>query len=346
MQKKDAKELCLNLQKEFDSYVCDSFFGNIISTYANAKPWIYEFYISLQLEQSAPNPIFVTDKLLKFTGAWTAPERKFEHQVYKKEYFSEHDVLDTIRENINNNEYIYTFLDESVFSDSPASVHDNIVLGYDDSSEEIILCGFYNYKIQKMRISYEKFREAFSKAIENDYKQQIGLEKFYRNYKFVFPMDKPYEVNIDTVKCYLEDYLNSKVGNSLLYEGEELKHEHNLENSLFGDAIFDALKDEVVHCLEVKTGGIDIRKFSLIHNYALLMKERIDYFTNVLSYDLGKLSSPLDKAISSAQELCNVVIKYNLKRNENPKWKVLLLDNIDVVRNELRYIVETLLKTL
>lgn len=346
MQKENEKELYLKLRKEFDTYVCDSFFGNIISSYENIEPWIYEFYISLQLEKAAPNPVFVTDTILKFTGGWTAPERKFEYQVYEKEYFKEHDILDLVRENINQNEYIYTFLDESIFHDVPFSVHDNIVLGYDEFNKEVIVCGFYDFKIQKIRIAYDKFREAFHKAVENDYKQKLGLEKFYRSYKLVVPVDQPYKLNIDNVKCYLEDYLNSKVGNSLLYEGEELKEEHNLENSLFGEAIFAALKEEVIHCLEVKTGGIDIRKFSLVYNYVLLMKERIAYFRNVLSYDFSQLSSRVEQAIFSAQTLCNVVLKYNLKRTENPKWVGVILENIDVVQGELHFITETLLKSL
>lgn len=345
-------ELALKTMEEFGCYVCDGFFGNVMSSYDETKPWIYEFYLSLQINVGENKTILseigemeYKKSELHYCGFWTGPQKCFDYDSYQKEYFKNNDIMKLLKESIDEHSYCYTYLDESKFIKSDQNSHDAIVVGYDDVQKQVILYGFYGVKFVKKVMPYSVFVDSFYSGIENDYKNGSNLQKYFRTFRIRMPESGHYQINRQRMSEYCQDYLNSTIGNCSLYEGPEAEIEHNLDKCIVGSDTILILKKMVIYCFE-KSFPIDVRAIIMLRNYAILMEKRIHFLNGIIRYDYREILQRSHKSVEDARMLCNVVIKYNIKRDKGSKEATLILTYIDSLLEDFQYFNEKLLLIL
>lgn len=342
-------ELPLKVSEEFSCYVCDGFFGNVLSSYNETRPWVYEFYLSLELKLGENKSILseigereYRKSELHYCGFWTGPQTLFDYDSFQKEYFKNNDILKLLKECIDEQSYCFTYLDESKIFKSSNYCHDAIVTGYDDTKQQLTLFGFYGVKFVKKVIPYSVFIDSFYSGIENAYKYGMDLPKYFRAFRLRMPKSGCYQIDKQRMAEYCQDYLNSTIGNPSLYEGPEVKTEHNLDKCIVGNNTIQVIKKIMYYCFE-RTLPIDVRTVVMLRGYAILMEKRIRFLSNIINYNVQEMLQRSHKCVEDTKVLCNFVIKYNVMCKKDNNAEAFIISYVDSIAKDFKYFNEKLL---
>ncbi len=216
---------------------------------------------------------------------------------------------------INANYYGDIILDDFYIANSRSfnkshNLHQNLIYGYDLEKEELHLFGLSsNWHFKTTTISFDLFSKAFkdSYLINSDF---YCKPIYFLKYRL---LEKHYELDLNMMICFLEDYLYSRNTNKLLgycYQAKE---------RIYGLEIYDILFDIMMLGIE------DIRILHILLQHKKCMSMRIEFlykkgFLKDKEYiNYSQVSKQLEELVQITQ---NLHFKYIDLRN------VKLLDKI------------------
>jgi hypothetical protein len=206
-------------------------------------------------------------------------------------------VMDTIREFIDEKEYICIYVDRYYISADKANYmkhhfpHELLIYGYDLIANQV-------YIADNLRDGQFIFTACPIEDIENGFmnlEATYGFMKMMRTLKIKKITEYP--INTDQIKEGLLSFINSRPS----------YHLNNDQKMIFGLEIFDFLYEENLFFFH-----IDIRALHLIYEQLKIMKERIGFLSK---HKLLMNNILLDDLLAEAFRLRNLAIKFNIKKS-------------------------------
>lgn len=270
-------------------------------------------------------------------------QKKFDCHVYKRQYFKTKDVIEQIKDSISKDEYCYTYINEAKIVNIPDNCHDVIIIGYNELESYITILGYYNELYQKIHVPYDVFRASFYSGIEYSYKVGNVEDKHFRTFRWKMYPTQQYSINLDKMKQYCHDYLNSRINDIQDYEVLEKEKEANLGTGVFGVSTFKCLVQEINAVIE-NGEKLDYRKFHTLYEYALLMEKRVKYLAQNISIKYKDLYPLTLTMIQTAVTLRLAVLKYNAGLNEKMRLKI--IQYTETIGNQQKEIVKEIYQLL
>lgn len=224
----------------------------------------------------------------------------FDHQIVKMDFLkkSSMTLIEFTELMIKENYYVTNTLDEyyieTRFSYQKKHFeHGILIYGFDSQSEQIFTAGYDNSShFQCSSIPYNIYNLAFRST-----KRNSRISCFRRN-------DKYYEVDKKLIKQLLNELINS-YNTSLHYRALQ----NPLTDCYWGMNAFRQI-----------VNSNDIRNFSMLYEYILLMAKRVSYF------GLEDLEEQLNKLSEKARIVINLTIKSRIMKNLPKSRKRVLQD--------------------
>lgn len=317
MSERTRKELAIVLQKEINCYLHNSYFLCTILAFENLRPWFYENYI--QLYTSGEKEVRHAGKpevILDFYGGWTKPKIFFEEQYFDRCEMKEIDIISKIKQCINEERYIYTYVDEffTIQGMNEHFAHDIYIYGYDDSKEEILVIGFdIHMNFVKYTIPYNSFKNGFKNGIVlSETYDKYGGKRYFFNVKMKVDENYQYKIQMDSVLTLFNDYLHSI--NTYLHSNDENCDMYKNPNCKYGLATYDEVLKMLKSTYEMG-GKTDYRAFHTLYEHKALMKKRLDYFSQILKLndeEKSLFSEVGQKILELGEQLRLRCIKYNI----------------------------------
>ncbi len=174
-------------------------------------------------------------------------------------------VIDTYRAFLDNEQYIYDFVDESYISSFGYRnhyIHDLMIYGYNDEQQVFHVYSYHGPKLTEYDIPYEEYALAYDSGHQENQYHYTSLYK---------KKEDEYRIDIDKIGNYLLDYLEG----INTYNRENL-HEVALYKPQFGINIYNEIKYMIAYERERRT-HIDMPGMYCIYDHKRLMKERVVY---------------------------------------------------------------------
>lgn len=218
-------------------------------------------------------------------------------------------ILEYIKNGINQNEYAWLCIDEYYIPDSPSYneghyLHDVLIYGYDDNKEE-----FY-------KMGYNKTKHYCSSTIKYDdfIKSSPILIKFLsKNDKYVYQLD------VNNIKDEMENYLNLKKENNI--DNIEFQTDYywmygleTNQQSFFGIEACQKVHDIICSTI-LKKGLLDLRPSVLIAEHKRIMYERLKILSSEKKLDASKIISKYSECVKYSIIYKNLCLKYNIKKD-------------------------------
>lgn len=277
-------------------------------------PWFYENYVQLYY-----NP----DKFLRFLnikevwfdfyGGYTEPRRFLACRGIHLNDLEQVNILDFIKESIDSNCYLYTYIDEyyTRLQGKNHFVHDIFVYGYDEENQKILVIGFdRKMNFTNYGVDFNQFKTGFDNGV-----RMAKLTDQWKgaNYCLVIEPkleeDYRYEFEMDSLLAALSDYLNStnKYGrknphdtNYAIYQGE---------NNVYGINTYDQLIECIRHDLECSSSyeRLDFRPFHLFYEHKRQMRKRMEFLGAALDAGYKPKLTDLITRCKNLEEVFNII---------------------------------------
>lgn len=310
-------------------YLCNAFFGGILSSYENMEGWIIEHYI--QMFYVGNRKVLHSNYLesqINYYGGWTDPLQLFDRCLYSISLI-DNDIVFWIRKRLEEGYYCYTYVNEACFGKQYDNSHDIIIIGKDDLRNVFWTVGYYNRKYKIEEISYELFSNAYKSGVEVTLKNDTGGGKEYiKLFKPRFNSSTIYKPNIKNIIVRSEEYLNS-INTGILNTSNDCNHfMYEMDNSVYGIGLYKKWQEELLTHVDSEI-IIDYRKFHAVYEHKLMMQRRLTYLQKEYNNVFTQNISDNDKLIQQASTLRLLALKYN--NSLNKKTLLFLLENVKVL---------------
>lgn len=293
---------------------------SIVGKYTqNYLPWIFNHFVQLYAPKGFKHGIradFATPELFK-SFPWIDTDH-ISRTIVKNKWDN---ILDFVKEYINNGYYIYTLLDVSKISFYKAQTfwcHDPLIYGYNDEKQLIYFAD--NYKNGKYLIGQTSYKELIeaSLAFDNntnvvDFLKGHYCIKYRTLYDFGncrFADDYCYKFNRELFFNLIEDYLCQRNSFKRWSSPQNLVEEE--DDNVWGIGIYPFLQSylDYVKKTEIK---IDLRSFYVLCEHKKLLKKIFDFLVLKENYIIPKNCVALfEECIVLGSTICNLCLKYNL----------------------------------
>ena len=182
-------------------YLCNAFFGGILSSYKNMEGWIIEHYI--QLFYVGKRKVLHSTQIesqINYYGAWTEPMELFEKELFDVDKLIKIDVIDLIRKRILGGFYCFTYMDEYYVGKRQHNAHDVIIIGIDDTEKCLSVVGYFNRQYSMRQISFQTFEKAFESGIRITLHcdHESGHE-YLKLFRPLFDDEMIYQIHMDNI---------------------------------------------------------------------------------------------------------------------------------------------------
>lgn len=314
-------KLDINLQKNISTVQYEAFPLYAILANPNLYDWFLNHYVDLYQ--------IVAHKSQKFTfhNIRYAENQPYLHygrnrevltfnQIESKRIVSKINIIDFIRENIDNGNYMIAMLNEYFIPVNGVyirnhSYHDFFVYGYDDDKSILFSITFFEGAYILFEISYSDFEEGFLAICEDE--SEIGLSNRFI-YLFQCKSNISYDFNLDMFADQLENFINRKLDKALLYNLDLINLSTPREDweYYFGFEIYEEYT-KILRAEYVEYSPIDYRNVHILCEHKSLMLNRLKYLSD------NKKLSGLEDIICKYEMLeenfillRNLALKYNL----------------------------------
>lgn len=310
---------------------------SILTNYEQTYQWIFGNYIQLYINKDykinwgdfyfpATNDTRPSD-----TCKWLISQ-KIHRDIVATKWES---VIDFIIECIDLNNYVHTMINYFYVPVSDRfnklhMHHDVFIYGYDLSKEILYVSDFFREgKYSRETISFSDFSLAFStyNLTKNpDYlNEMIYLYKFNDDYKNI------YKFSFDSILNSIKNYLFSSVPeywDIYDYEGDKCDKD-------FGMGIYSTLKNYAKDISNSETSLFDIRPFYLLYDHKRIMTLRLEYLYKqgyLAEFDSDNIMR-YSEVEANARDVVNVVVKYDVQKDEGRNNKNLIEILINILNN-------------
>lgn len=139
-------------------YLCNAFWGGVLSSYVNMEGWIIEHYV--QMFYVSNRKVLHSDYLesqINYYGGWTEPMSLFDRHLYNINSIDEGKIVKWIKGKICEGYYCYTYINESFLGKGYDNAHDVIVIGFDEKKRVFNTVGYFNKAYCIKEVSYDIF---------------------------------------------------------------------------------------------------------------------------------------------------------------------------------------------
>ncbi|MFD1887694.1 hypothetical protein [Paenibacillus wenxiniae] len=311
------------------SYPQHAFYLSIISNNVECQPWIYSQYTNMFLSDWKDEELFLDFYVQTpehHFNPWFKDSQRLHRNLIKQ---SISDIISFIRNQIDEDYYIWTHIDEYFIPGTPSYktkrfAHAILIYGYDDINEELHISGFFNSRhYSQIIISYENFKMAFENCdIYDDYLNYTHLLKINPEYHngSIYQFDILY-----FVEC-INNYYKS------INETENFKSFYTPQlysDRTFGIRIYSKLIEYLESILS-KQQTIDRRILFILVEHKKFMNMKIKYIEQEGHYYFPKLFKENYERIEKETLIAlNQLLKYEITKSE---------DNIIRLIERLRFI--------
>lgn len=326
------KQLIINNMPPVKPYQHNAYVESILYSHKDYNNWIANNYIQV-MAYKYNNRIGIDYLSGSIFGS--VPLLDF-YSLDKEEMFnSEYDVHNDLKEWIDSNKYIYTFLDEFYIPKRNAFNkfhfnHDSLIYGYDNDKRIYNIVGFDssgNYSISE--ISFE----ILYRAICNENICLILLK--LKEIDYNFDIDKFTEMLLDYTQAKdcrdkLSLYLDMESYNEVYYDNKF----NNAES--FGINIYSCF-NEILEFCAINKSNLDYRNFYLLYEHKLNMLSKIKYLKiNNFLKNTYKIEEEFNKLINMAGIILRLSLKYNMNHDQQILMKIYgMLSKAEVIEKAI-----------
>lgn len=179
-------------------------------------------------------------------------------------------------------------------------IHQTFIYGFDSKRRHVFISDFYdNSKYVRKIVSYDEINQSIE-----------GIDYFINLYKYE---DFDYKININLLKTATEDYINGRDSmNKFQYSYQSYN-----KDVLYGINFYNYILD-----VFIKEEYIDIRPFHILYDHKIIMNIRLEYLKTLGIYDNNDIIDLNNSLIDQTNILRNMVIKYNITRDNDIKDKI------------------------
>jgi len=344
------------LEEKLVDFNDDSFY---IGTYLEPKTftyynWLYSNYIQLHCDTHLGTHGNMSDvELDMFNGFKKRGNYLLNHPflfteiIEKSDIMYLTDIIKFIERAIDNEKYIQLMLNEKYVPDRPTYdvvdfAHLNLIYGYDDEKEILYLMG---YNADGYYISSEITFDEFYKAVSSGIPDADKVKEDYITLISISSPDFKYEINIDLIITFLQDYLN----------GYNTYKRYGLinappDNRIFGINIYDCFIENIDAVIYNK------RIIYSFLEHKFLMVKRIEYLYQNGVYaesDYNELNNIFTAVYKSTEKLQNMIFKElliskgvnGIASDRKDKLVALILHIKDDETKAFNLLIDTLVKT-
>jgi hypothetical protein len=235
-------------------------------------------------------------------------------------------IIDFVENSINNNCYVYTYVDRYYIPEMNKfhkynDIHDMFIYGYDEIEKMIYACEYINGFYSKIKISYQDFTNAYNHSIVDNVFFDAKNEIEIISYKETFDDRLDITYIYDAIKGYLESDI------ILPYYYTQKAAWYKKSNCNFGLKTYENLNRILKKYIDNEVAFTTRRFINAWRTHKILMMERIKYigesgYLNNAAYIYNQYKPLADKS----KILVNKLLKYELTKN-----KSLILDFQDCI---------------
>lgn len=321
------------------SYTQHAHLLSILSNYGHTYPWIFSNYIQLYCNEDYKHNWgdfyfpFPYELRPSDTCKWIFTQKIHREVVnYKWE-----NIINFIVESISSNNYVHTMIN---YFYVPLSSrynkvhlhHDILVYGFDLDEEVLYVSDFFiagKYSYEKIKISdFIKAYSTYNLTTNPDYlNEMVYLYKFNPNFDYKFNIR-----NIsNSIKCYLY---------STTPEYWDSYNSDNRDDIVFGMDIYTTLKNYITRSKTICESNIDNRPFYMLYDHKRIMLLRLNYLYEHEYYKNYNSENIIgfNKIESQAKDVVNLIVKYNISKNNTILDKV--VDILSIIENNEKNILK------
>ncbi len=289
----------------------------VIRNSPSSIEWIYSNYVQLYCfsDKSKNDEIFIDFQLGCFEDC---PYLKT--QTITRDFISifTNDIIDFFIKCINSENYIFAFVDESVFINGRNNkyCHEIFIFGYDTDSREFDVADFtFSVGYSFSKVSFDDVEKSYYNINKSDsvYCNPLKIASINNqaNYKFDKTLFK------QSLQCY--------VNSCFTYEYNRISSNRNDNISYtYGLSVYDCIIDHLLYCKNMKV-KIDIRPLHLEYIHKVIMKDRFNYLVEKKILDNETdICTSIDIICKKLLEVRNLCIKYNITFNHEQICKIQL----------------------
>ena len=236
------------------------------------------------------------------------------------------DIIDFIRASIDQNYYVFLFLNRFYLKDSfyfqkQYNQHDIFVYGYDENERTIYFTDFKGH-FTHCTASFDEVRMAFYSL---DQEQIRKATNYIKNITLIQPIWLEwYRFDVNKIRTQLNDYMESKTSYEGYANGIYLYYEKNKDDFIFGSSVYENL---INYICSLDFSKADIRGFHAILDHKVLLSSMLHYL-----HSKGYISfidmEEYKKLIPLALNIRTIALKYFYSKDKSivPRIKCLLQD--------------------
>lgn len=236
----------------------------IIGSEPRLKPWIYNEFIQIYSCRNKEDE-HVDIRLYNKNCDQFRYEPLYDAIISPKKLVSRRNVIETYKSFLDNNQYIYDFVDKFYISSSGFKdhyIHDLLVYGYNNEKQVFYVYSYYGSKLKEYEIPYAEY----IKAYDSEYQEtRLHHTTLYRK------KDDEFRIDIKKIGNYILDYIEG----INTYNRESL-HEVCLYKPKFGINVYDDIKYMLEYERD-RNAKIDIPGIYCVYDHKRLMRERVWY---------------------------------------------------------------------
>lgn len=295
-------------------YLCNAYPLAIALQHKSSEAWFFSNYIQLVCSGNFPEGKFFT-----FYNSYFEWDRLFLSCPFIQYQKIHHSLIETSGEGftdficnaIDNNGYIYVYVDEYYISDKQAYhkyslPHEMLIIGYNNHKKTAIVLG-YNSKrnFGTHEVGFKELILAFQRCDKsNRIREYIYTLEF--DHEFHYPFD------VKLVIQSLKEYRHS-VNSSQHYRALSPPNDW----WIYGMSIYEPISQYLKHNIGELQNIIDNRIFHTIWEHKNMMVQRIKYMIHQKHVDhADDILKAYTFILNQSVIVKNLVLKYNLTKNK------------------------------
>lgn len=284
---------------------------------SDIEPNFYDFTNNYYFSNTAYN-LVGNNKICPFLDFY-----RHSYEDYKRYKLS---IVDYLKLNIQNNFYIFLYLDVSLISayhlNGTYYQHCPLIIGYDNNEKIFYFRDYCDLTYSTYKASYSEIESAFNSFTSQDYNNS-NFKPFYDYGVNLIKLQNAdnYDFSIIRTKALLYDYIN----------GENIKSQYlkvfPSTNFYYGLNIIDIIISLIEASVENNRDELgSIFKFSIIIDQKTVMLLRMNYlkeFKIITNESYERLSYYFEKSLHCAKIIQNLYLKYQFTNDKAIVYKII-----------------------
>ncbi|MGA5691425.1 hypothetical protein [Cytobacillus pseudoceanisediminis] len=251
---------------------------SIISQNEDYLDWVYSNYIQLYGDPVSEKIDFFTDFLIQDNLAFTSFPWLWINKVSRADLKGQkEDLVLFLKKSLRQQNYLYLYVDEFYLGlNRQHLLKDILIFGFDDQKKMFIILEFENLQLNVSHVSYQDLKKAYvgfekSYIVRNEKDQRRKSIYLIKNTSY-----KRYEFNLDLVKEFLMDYLNS---NNSLKNFQYFSDFKGKEGFVFGIKVYEQLIQYLTE-LQTSPHAINVNLFQTLFEHKKIFLLRMEFMVN------------------------------------------------------------------